>query len=185
MSAWNYIKSDLYRYYGGFSWPIFLKAMCLKKGFYFMFWFRLAQSSNKLVSLIGKVMNTLLVRFSGIDIHHSTKIGYGFYIGHGGPVVISSAAIIGNNCNISQFTTIGTNHGRAATIGDNVYLGPNVCIVEDIVIGSNATIGAGSVVTKSIPENATAAGNYAKVLNFNEPGRYVTHRWQVSSDKNI
>ena len=40
---------------------------------------------------------------------------------------------------------------------------------------------AGSVVTKDIPSNATAAGNYAKVLNFNNPGRYVENRWSCTS----
>lgn len=94
-------------------------------------------------------------------------------------MVINETATIGNNCNLSQFTTIGSNHDHAATIGDNVYIGPNVCIVEDVVIGSNATIGAGSVVTKDIPENATAAGNYAKVLNYRDPGRYIKNRWDT------
>lgn len=74
-----------------------------------------------------------------------------------------------------------SNEGRAAVIGDNVYIGPNTCIVEDVNIGNNATIGAGSVVTKDIPSNATAAGNYAKVLNFNNPGRYVENRWPCMS----
>lgn len=64
-------------------------------------------------------------------------------------------------------------------IGDNVYIGPNTCIVENVTIGNNVTIGAGSVVTKDIPDNATAAGNYAKVLNFNNPGRYVGNRWET------
>ena len=111
-------------------------------------------------------------------IGRETKIGYGLYIGHDGPVVINPTAVIGNNVNLSQFTTIGSNEGKAATIGDNVYIGPGVCVVEDVTIWANATIGAGSVVTKDIPENATAAGNYAKVLNFNNPGRYILRRWK-------
>ena len=85
--------------------------------------------------------------------------------------------MIGDNCNLSQFTTIGSNEGAAAVIGDNVYVGPSVCIVENVHIGSNVTIGAGSVVTKDIPDNATAAGNYAKVLNYKNPGRYITNRY--------
>lgn len=56
-------------------------------------------------------------------------------------------------------------------------MGPSVCIVEDVKIGSNVTIGAGSVVTKDIPENATAVGNYAKVINYNHPGRYIKNKW--------
>lgn len=111
-----------------------------------------------------------------------TTVGYGLYIGHGGPIVISPTATIGNNVNLSQFTTIGSNEGKAAIIGDNVYIGPNVSIVEDVVIGNNVTIGAGSVVTKSIPDNATAVGNYAKVINYNNPGRYVNNRWNFSSN---
>ena len=71
----------------------------------------------------------------------------------GGPIIVNSSAKIGNNCNLSQFTTIGSNHGKAAQIGDNVYIGPGVCIVEDVVIGNNVTIGAGSVVTKDIPRD--------------------------------
>jgi serine O-acetyltransferase len=46
-----------------------------------------------------------------------------------------------------------------------------------VKIGSNATIGAGSVVTKDIPENATAVGNYAKVISMNNPGHAVNRRW--------
>ena len=69
----------------------------------------------------------------------NTKVGY--YIGHGGPIVVNPIAEIGNNCNLYQFTTIGSNHNHAAKIGDNTYIGPNVCIVEDVKIGNNVTIG--------------------------------------------
>ena len=99
------------------------------------------------------------------------------YIGHNGPIRISPTAVIGNNVNLSQFTTVGSNKAHAATIGDNVYIGPNVCVVENVKIGNNATIGAGSVVTKDIPENATAVGNYAKVINYNNPGQFIKNRW--------
>lgn len=115
-----------------------------------------------------------------INISWKCDIGYGFFIGHYGPIVINDDAKIGNNVNISQCVTIGANDGMAAKIGDNVYIGPNVCIVEGVKIGNNVTIGAGSVVTKDLPDNCTAAGNYAKVLNYKNPGRYVTNRWKVN-----
>ncbi|WP_322741361.1 LbetaH domain-containing protein [Leuconostoc mesenteroides] len=50
-------------------------------------------------------------------------------------------------------------------------------MVEGVLIGDNATIGSGSVVKKDIPANATAAGDYAKVLNYNHPGRYINNKW--------
>lgn len=112
-----------------------------------------------------------------LHIPKQAKIGFGLYIGHGGPVVMNSTTVIGNNCNLSQFTTFGSNEGHAAKIGNYVYIGPGVCIVEDVIIGDNVTIGAGSVVTKNIPKDATAAGNYAKVLNYNNPGRYIKNPW--------
>ena len=63
------------------------------------------------------------------------------------------------------------------TIGGNACIGPNVCLVKDV------TIGAGSVVTKDILENATAAGNYAKVLNYRNPGRYIKNPWPVNDEE--
>jgi serine O-acetyltransferase len=81
--------------------------------------------------------------------------------------------------NLTQFLNIGTNHSTPAIIGDNVYIGPQVCLVEDVKIGSNASIGAGAVVTKDVPENATVAGVPAKVLNYNQPGRFVNKRYKI------
>lgn len=112
-----------------------------------------------------------------IQLSRKTKVGYGLHINHGGPIIINPSAVIGNNVNLSQFTTIGTNYGHAAEICDGVYIGLGVCIVEDVKIGSGVTIGAGSIVTKDIPENATAVGNYAKVINYDNPWRFIKNRW--------
>ncbi len=94
-------------------------------------------------------------------------------------MVVNPGTIIGNNVNLSQFVNIGTNHNTPAIIGDNVYIAPHVSIVEDVKIGNNVSIGAGAVVTKDIPENATAAGVPAKILNFNQSGRYVNRRFNL------
>ncbi len=134
-----------------------------------------AQDSQKSGGVLWKLNRTKRV----IQLPKETKVGYGLYIGHGGPIVVNKTAVIGNNCNLSQFTTIGSNHYCAAVIGDNTYIGPNVCIVEHVHIGNNVTIGAGSVVTKDIPDNATAVGNYAKVINYDNPGRFINRRWII------
>ncbi len=49
-------------------------------------------------------------------------------------------------------------------IGNNVWIGAGVIIVPGITIGDNSVIGAGSVVTKDVPENVVAAGNPCRVL---------------------
>ena len=171
----KYIKSDIYRYYGKYNFTTLIKGW-LNSTIRFQIIFRMCKMEG-FSSVVGKLLWTLNIKKRKIQIPLSTNIGYGLYIGHGGPVVINANTVIGNNCNLSQFTTIGANHPHGAKIGDNVYIGPNVCIVEDVCIGNNVTIGAGSIVTKDIPENATAAGNYAKVLNYNNPGRYRNHPW--------
>lgn len=112
-----------------------------------------------------------------IQIQRGTKIGYGFKIGHLAPIIINPKTVIGDNCSIAHFVTIGSNHGTPAIIGNCVYIGPNTSIVENVHIGDNVTIGAGSVVTKDIPDNATVAGNYAKVISFKQPGRYIGNMW--------
>ena len=175
MGAIELIKSDLFRYAGTISSKEFIKTYVKEAGFRFSVAFRLVNAGGVL-KLLGIILWKLRNQ-QQIQILRKTIIGYGLYISHGGPVVVNPSTVIGNNCNLSQFVTIGSNEGKAAVIGDNVYIGPNTCIVEDVCIGDNATIGAGSVVTKDIPSNATAAGNYAKVLNFNNPGRYIQNRY--------
>lgn len=177
----EYIKSDLYRYSGSTSFKAFIITLILEAGFRKMIPIRLAKSRLKVICILGKILN-LLSRNGAIKINYKTQIGYGLYIGHGGPVIINNTAIIGNNCNISQFLTIGANEGKAAVIGNNVYIGPNVCIVENVKIGNNVTIGAGSVVTKDIPDNATACGNYAKIINYNNPGRFNKNKWVIKDE---
>lgn len=174
MGAIELIKSDLFRYAGTTSSKAFIKTYVKEAGFRFSVAFRLVNGGG--LKLLGAILWKLR-NHQQIQILRKTKIGYGLYISHGGPVVVNPSTVIGDNCNLSQFVTIGSNEGKAAVIGDNVYIGPNTCIVEDVSIGDNATIGAGSVVTKDIPSNATAAGNYAKVLNFNNPGRYIQNRY--------
>jgi len=60
------------------------------------------------------------------------------------------------------------------TIGNNVWLGDSSIVCKGVSIGDNSIIGAGSVVTRDIPENVIAAGNPAKVikkLDQSEPMR--------------
>lgn len=138
---------------------------------------RLAKCSNPLIGIIGRTVSRHLRHKYGINILWVTDIGYGLRIVHGGPCVINSSAVIGNNVDIYQYVTIGSMYNHAAHIGNNVYIGPSVCIVENVNIGDGATIGAGAVVVKDVPAGATVAGVPAKVILHKEPGRLVWRRW--------
>ena len=52
----------------------------------------------------------------------------------------------------------------------DVFVGMNAMILKGVTIGRGATIGAGSVVTKDVPEGAVAAGNPAKVISDTAKG---------------
>ena len=177
----DYIRSDLCRYVGkdNITLRFFLKNYFLNSGFTFSVWLRIGRfTNNRFLRLVAKVQHRRISKKNFLDIPIKTEIGYGLYIGHGKSVVVNPTAKIGNNVNLSQFVTIGANHGQAAHIGNNVYIGPNVCIVEDVKIGDNVKIGAGAVVTKDIPENAICAGVPAKVFRIDtNPNSYVNRRW--------
>ena len=114
-----------------------------------------------------------------IDIPRTTTIGYGFLLLHGGPVVINASAVIGNNVNFGHFSTVGSLYFHGATIDDEVYIGPSVCIVEGVHIGKGATIGAGAVVVNDVPAGATVAGVPARVVSHKEPGRFIWRKWNL------
>ena len=137
-----------------------------------LFWFRMCQHRGWLWPLC-RVMHIRACRRSKVYLPLSVKAGYGLYMGHCMCMVVAEGTVIGNNVNLSQFVNIGTNNETPAVIGDNVYIGPHASLVEDVHIGNCATIGAGAVVTRDVPENATVVGVPARVLHYNEPGRFI------------
>ena len=176
---WPFIQSDYARYGRAPILRNILRDVILKwnHSFSYCFWLRLASKKN-IFSMIAKYKHRKMSQKYGIQIYPSTKIGYGLCLGHGINIIVNPTTIIGNNCNLCHFTTIGSNHGKAANIGDNVYIGPNVTIIEDVNIKSRATIGAGSVVIDDVPEDTTVAGNPAKIVSRKSPGRYVHNKYE-------
>lgn len=128
-------------------------------------------------SLFHRTVDTLFVFIqkwieiiTGICLPADCEIGPGLYIGHFGPLIVNGKAKIGGNCNLSQGITIGVmqrgSRQGVPMIGDRVYIGPNAIIIGGIEIGHDAAIGAGAVVTHSVPPLAVVAGNPAKVISF-------------------
>ena len=90
----------------------------------------------------------------GCEIPYKTNIGEGTNLFHGQALIINDGTSIGNNCTLRQSTSIGHKklkdgtYSRCPTIGNNVDIGCNVCIIGAINIGDNSVIGAGSLVSK-------------------------------------
>lgn len=56
------------------------------------------------------------------------------------------------------------NSAKLTKIGDNVFIGIRTIILPGVSIGNNVIIGAGSVISRDIPDNVVVAGNPAKVI---------------------
>lgn len=110
-----------------------------------------------------------------ISIGDNSGIGINSHIN--GPCIIGKNVMMGPECLIftqnhrfdDVTTTIqgqGATEERKVTIGDDVWIGARVIILPGVSIASHSVIGAGSVVTKNIPEWVVAAGNPAIVKKY-------------------
>lgn len=85
---------------------------------------------------------------------------------------ISKFARIGSDCIIFQHVTIGSDSlGKkpsAPRIGNNVFIGAGARLIGNISIGDHCRIGAGCVVTKSVPANCVVVMEQPRVIQHNE-----------------
>ena len=111
------------------------------------------------------------------DYGFNIEIGEKFYSNHNLVILDANKVTFGNNVQIGPncgFYTSGHPIDREArrnvefakpiTIGNDVWIGGNVCVMPGVKIGDNTVIGAGSVVTKDIPANVVAVGNPCKII---------------------
>lgn len=110
---------------------------------------------------------------TGIEIQPQAHIGPGLLIAHDGNIVIGPVRM-GSNCTISHGITLGQGLlGDASpdhdtpVIGDRVWLGPGAVVAGPITVGSDAAVGANSVVLRDIPPRGVVLG---------VPARVVSHR---------
>jgi len=117
--------------------------------------------------LIARLISHFARFLTGIEIHPGATIGRRFFIDHGMGVVIGETTEIGDDVLIYKGVVLGgtstEKKKRHPTLGNNVVVGTNACVLGAINIGNNSRIGAGSVVIHDVPANATAVGVPARV----------------------
>lgn len=115
----------------------------------------------RFISHIGRFL-------TGIEIHPGATIGRRVFIDHGMGVVIGETAVIGDDCTLYHGVTLGGtswNKGkRHPTLKQGVVIGAGAKVLGPIIIGKGAKIGSNAVVVKDVPENATAVGIPARIL---------------------
>lgn len=123
---------------------------------------------NKRFYWFGRMFSHLGRWLTGIEIHPGATIGHRVFIDHGMGVVIGETAVIGDDCTLYHGVTLGGtswNKGkRHPTLESGVVIGAGAKVLGPITIGKNAKIGSNAVVVKDVPENATAVGIPARIL---------------------
>lgn len=105
----------------------------------------------------------------GVSIGGGTKF-YNVQLDYGHPWLIS----VGENCiltncrilthDASTYSFLSRSKIGLVNIGNNVFIGVNAVILPNVTIGDDVVVGAGSIVTRDIPNNSVVAGNPAKII---------------------
>lgn len=140
---------------------------------------RLDEKEKLLKEILGKTGKYVNIEAPfHCDYGYNIEVGENFFANYNFTVLDVGKVRIGANAQIAPNVSIytaghpihpdsrnsGYEYGISITIGDNVWIGGNVCIMPGVTIGNNVVIGAGSVVTKDIPDNVIAAGNPCKII---------------------
>lgn len=80
----------------------------------------------------------------------------------GNNVTITNATILTHDASTRK--QLGYTKFGEVIIGDNVFIGFNVIVLPNVHIGNNIIIGAGSVVSRDIPDNSVVIGNPMKII---------------------
>jgi serine O-acetyltransferase len=99
-------------------------------------------------------------------IGRGADLGPGLVILHASGTVINTSVRAGKNLVLEHAVTLGEVRGRSPVLGDNVYVGAGAKVIGPVRVGSDVTIGANAVVTRDLPDGATAVGVPARVIKI-------------------
>jgi serine O-acetyltransferase len=120
------------------------------------------------LKLAGRLVSHFARWATGIEIHPGATIGRRFFIDHGMGVVIGETAEIGEDVLMYHGVTLGgtslEKKKRHPTIGNNVVIGTGAALLGAFTVGEGAKIGAGSVVFKDVPPEATVVGIPGRIV---------------------
>ncbi len=116
---------------------------------------------------LARLLSHISRAFTGIEIHPGAKLGNRVFIDHGSGVVIGETAEVGDDVLIYMGVVLGgtalERTKRHPTIENNVVLGSGAIVLGPITIGRGAKVGAGSVVIRPVPPEATVVGVPARI----------------------
>lgn len=104
--------------------------------------------------------NSVLATGCVVHGHSGFVLGAGSIVGPGSTFITASHGSVKRG---DLYRNIGINYNTSIIVGRNVWIGANVTVLPGTKIGDNSIIGAGSVVTSSIPEDSIYLGNPAKL----------------------
>lgn len=114
--------------------------------------------------ILSKIIWRIIRLYYSCDIPPSVECD-GVYFAHSGfGCLFNGRSKIGKGTTIQHSVTIGEVRGKVPVIGENCYIGARAIIIGNVIIGNNVTVGAGTVVTKSISDNSTVVGNPMKII---------------------
>lgn len=118
---------------------------------------------------LGRLISNFSRWVTGIEIHPGAKLGERVFFDHGMGIVIGETAEIGDGCTIYHGVTLGGTSlykgaKRHPTLGKDVVIGAGAKVLGGFTVGDCAKVGSNAVVTKPVPEGATAVGNPARII---------------------
>lgn len=118
---------------------------------------------------IPRYISDIARELTAIEIHPGAEIGSEFFIDHGAGVVIGETAEIGNNVTLYAGVVLGGTRleqkKRHPTLGNNVVVGTGAKILGPVNIGDNVRVGANSVVVNDVPSNSVVVGVPGKIIS--------------------